>query len=72
MARLLDEAGELRPDATGDAPCGEASIWQAVPGADTNKHAVLFPQNVPQNVQLAKCLFLPRFFLTAGGRHHIL
>ena len=41
-------------------------------GVTANKHVVLFPQNVTQNVQLAKCLFLPRFFLTARGRHHIL
>jgi hypothetical protein len=71
-ARPLVEAGELRTDASEDAPCGEASIWRAVPGADTKKHVVLFPQNVTQNVQLAKCFFLPRFFLTARGRHHIL
>ena len=29
MARLLDVAGEPRPDATGDAPCGEAKIFRA-------------------------------------------
>ena len=38
----------------------------------TRKHAVLFPHNSPQNVQLDKYLFLPRFFLTARDRHHIL
>ncbi|OYV69437.1 MAG: hypothetical protein B7Z74_07865, partial [Deltaproteobacteria bacterium 21-66-5] len=26
---MLDEAGELRPDASGDAPCGEAYIRRA-------------------------------------------
>src|SRR5512140_1753024 len=31
--RSLDEAGELRPDATGDAPCGEAAIRRASYGA---------------------------------------
>lgn len=53
-------------------PCREACIPRAVPGFATNKHAVLFPWNVSQNVQLAKCLFPPRFFLTARVRHHIL
>jgi len=43
-----------------------------VPGAVKGKHSVLFLQNGPQNVQLEKCFFLPRFFLTARGRHHIL
>jgi hypothetical protein len=29
IARSLDAAGELRPDATGDAPCGEAVTARA-------------------------------------------
>jgi len=68
----LVEAGERRTDASEDAPCGEASIWRAGLGAAIEKHAVLFRRNGQQNVQLAKSFFLPRFFLTDRGMHHIL
>jgi len=36
------------------------------------EHGVLFPQNGRQNRRLAENVFLPRFSLTARGRHHIL
>src|SRR5512143_2179218 len=54
------------------APCEEAPIWQAVLRTINDKYVVLFPRNGPQDMQLAKFLFFPRFFLTARGRHHIL
>ena len=41
-------------------------------GVTAKKHAVLFTQNGHQNRRLAENVFLPRFSLTARGRHHIL
>jgi len=42
------------------------------PTSTPDEYAVLFPRNGMQDVHLKKCFFLPRFFLTARGRHHIL
>jgi outer membrane lipoprotein carrier protein len=63
MARLLGGDGELRPDATGDAPCGEAEILRAHGSA---------PAHNPQarlRALLVACTFLllpPALTLAAG------
>ena len=55
MARLLGGDGELRPDATGDAPCGEAEMLWA-PDAGEAEHGC---ENTVRRA--------PHYELRAGG-----
>ena len=66
---LLVQPGEKGIECPARPPLGKEC---PSPTTHRDKHSVLFLRNTSQNMQLEKYFFLPRFFLTERGMHHIL